>query len=301
MQNPSFLKTGDNVAVVATAKRLQSGIEKGIDLIKSWGLNVIVGKHVFDESNLFAGSDLERLNDIQLALDDPKIKAIIMVRGGYGTTRILDQLDFTAFKSSPKWICGYSDMTALHQKLNNIGFSSIHSTMVNVMGKEDYANSDETLKNALFGKPLSYNFNHKCKNRIGETSGELCGGNLSIVCNSIGTSSEVSTSGKILFIEEVGEYLYNLDRMLVQLKRAGKFENLKGLVVGHFTNMKDHKDSFGLDEFEIIQAQCSDYEFPIAFGFHAGHEIPNYALYLGQEVLLSVKDNSALLEYKSGY
>ena len=299
MQNPPFLKIGDNVAIVATAKRLQSGIDKGIDLIKNWGLNVQVGEHVFDESNLFAGSDLDRLNDLQLVLDDPKIKAIIMVRGGYGTTRILDQLDFTAFKSTPKWICGYSDITALHQKLNNLGFCSIHSTMANVMGLKDDELSDETLKNALFGKPLVYDFTFEGENRIGDVSGELCGGNLSIICNSIGTSSEIDTSGKILFIEEVGEYLYNLDRMLVQLKRAGKFDSLKGLVVGHFTNMKDHKDTFGLNEIEIIKSQCSDYEFPIAFGFPAGHEIPNCALYLGEKVYLKVEKSKTLLEYKS--
>lgn len=300
MQSPSFLKIGDNVAVVATAKRLQSGIEKGIDLIKSWGLTVHVGEHVFDESNLFAGSDLDRLNDIQLALDDPKIRAIIMVRGGYGTTRILDQLDFTAFKSSPKWICGYSDITALHQKLNNLGYSTIHSTMTNVMGLEDNALSDETLKKALFGKPLTYNFTFEGENRIGNASGELCGGNLSLICNSIGTSSEIDTSGKILFIEEVGEYLYNLDRMLVQLKRAGKFDKLKGMVVGYFTGMKDHKDTFGLNEIEIIRSQCSDYEFPMAFGFPAGHDTPNCALYLGEEVSMKVEKSKALLEYKSG-
>ncbi len=298
MQKPSFLNSGDSVAIVATAKRLQSGIEKGIDLLKSWGLNVNVGEHVFDESNLFAGSDSDRLNDIQLALDDPRIKAIVMVRGGYGTTRILDQLDFTAFKSNPKWICGYSDITALHQKLNNLGFSSIHSTMANVMGLEEYAYSDETLKAALYGESMDYKFNANYENRIGDSSGELCGGNLSIICNSIGTSSEINTSGRVLFIEDVGEYLYNLDRMLVQLKRAGKFDNLKGLVVGHFTNMKDHQDTFGLGVMAIIQSQLTEYKFPIAYGFPAGHETPNCALYLGETVHLSVEKDSAFLEYK---
>lgn len=297
MINPQFLKEGDEVVVLATAKRLQSSIDKGVQLLKEWGLKVHVSEHVFDESNLFAGPDDVRLNVLQKALDNPLIRAIIMVRGGYGTTRILDQLDFTAFKSSPKWICGYSDLTALHQKVNNIGFTSIHSTMVNVMGTVGYESSDESLKKALFGDPLEYEF--EGNNRIGNTTGELCGGNLSIICNSIGTSSEVDTAGKILFIEEVGEYLYNLDRMLVHLKRAGKFDELKGLIVGYFTNMKDHKDTFGLDEIEIINSQCSSYEFPIAFGFSAGHETPNFALYLGQDIALRVEKNEAFLQYKT--
>ena len=297
MIHPHYLKEGDEVVVLATAKRLQSPIDKGVQLLEEWGLKVHVSAHVFDESNLFAGPDNVRLNELQKALDNPLIKAIIMVRGGYGTTRILDQLDFTAFKSSPKWICGYSDLTALHQKVNNIGFTSIHSTMVNVMGTAGYESSDESLKKALFGGLLEYKF--RGNNRIGHTTGELCGGNLSIVCNSIGTSSEVNTAGKILFIEEVGEYLYNLDRMLVHLKRAGKFDELKGLIVGHFTNMKDHQDTFGLDEIEIIKSQCSSYEFPIAFGFPAGHETPNFALYLGKKIALRVEKNEAFLEYKT--
>lgn len=297
MINPQFLKEGDEVVVLATAKRLQSPISRGVQLLKEWGLKVHVSEHVFDESNLFAGPDEVRLNELQLALDNPQIRAIIMVRGGYGTTRILDQLDFTAFKLSPKWICGYSDLTALHQMLNNIGYASIHSTMVNVMGTNGYESSDLSLKKALFGGHLEYGF--RGSNRIGNTNGVLCGGNLSIICNSIGTSSEIDTVGKILFIEEVGEYLYNLDRMLVHLKRAGKFNELKGLVVGHFTNMKDHQDTFGLDEIEIIKSQCSNYKFPVAFGFQAGHEQPNFAIYLGKRVALTVEENEATLEYKT--
>jgi len=299
MINPPYLKLGDEVAIVATAKRLQSDIENGVRLMKSWGLKVHVGEHVFDESNLFAGTDSARLNDLQLALNNPNIKAIIMARGGYGTTRILDQLDFSKFRESPKWICGYSDITALLQKVNNIGFSSVHSTMANAIGKPESDESDEALRNALFGEPIKYKFATKSINRAGEGVGELCGGNLSIICNSIGTSSEINTDGKILFIEEVGEYLYHADRMLVQLIRAGKFDNLRGLVIGHFTGMKDHRDTFGIDVNAIINSQCADFDFPMAFGLAAGHEMPNLALYMGIEAHLVVQEFTARLEYKS--
>ena len=300
MQSPPYLKHGDKVSIVAPAKRLQSDIESAIQVLESWGLRVHVSEHLFEESNLFAGTDEVRLTELQDALDDVEVRALLMARGGYGTTRILDQLDFTTFLTSPKWLCGFSDITVLLQKCLNIGVASIHSTIPVLMGREEHQRSDESLRKALFGEQLSYNFSDDQANRVGESSGIVCGGNLSMICNSIGTLSEVKTDNAILFIEDVGEYLYHLDRMLVHLKRAGKFDNLRGLIVGCFTNMKDHKDSFGEGVYDIILNQLGDHDFPIAFGFQAGHEAPNLALCFGRKAKLRVNDNSAELEYKAG-
>ena len=284
---PPYLKKGDKVILVSPAKRLQSGLTQGISTLESWGLKVVLGEHVFSESDLFAGTDSERLSDLQSGLDDPNIKAVIMARGGYGTTRILDDLDFSGFKKSPKWICGFSDVTVLLQRLVNEKVQAIHSTVGVLIGKAEHSESDESLKKALFGDGISYSFKTTEENRSGIALGSIVGGNLSMICNSIGTSSEVNTNGKILFLEDVGEYLYHLDRMLVQLKRAGKFDQLVGLIIGKFSSMKDHQDTFGLMTEEVINYHLSEFDFPIAHGFLGCHETPNLALYFGREAQLS--------------
>ncbi len=299
MITPPFLKSGDKVAIVAPAKRLQSGIEKAIEVLESWGLECQLGTHLQKQSNLFAGTDVERQQDLQQALDDPEIKAILMARGGYGTTRILDELDFTAFNKSPKWVCGFSDVTALLQGLVNLKVACVHSTVPVLMGRPDHQKSDESLRHAIFGDGLSYTFDTNARNRQGTATGQVCGGNVSMICNSIGTTSEIDTTHKILFIEDVGEYLYHLDRMLVQLKRAGKFEQLNGLIIGDFSSMKDHQDTFGLETSEIIASQISGYDFPVAYGFSAGHSAPNLSLYFGLEAKLSVEKQKAQLDYKA--
>ncbi len=299
MIRPPLLRKGDRVAIVASAKRLQSGIDKGISLLKDWGLEIVIGDHVHDKANLFAGRDEDRLMDLQMVFDDSTIKAVFMARGGYGTTRILDQIDLTSFLNDPKWVCGFSDITALLQNLVNHGIASLHSTVPVLMGQEEHQLSDDSLWRALFEGNLYYEFESSKLNRIGHASGVVCGGNLSMICNSMGTSSEIDTEGKILFIEDVGEYYYHLDRMLVHLRRAGKFDAVKGVLIGYFTHMKDHQDSFGLSVNQIILEQLKDFDFPVAFGFRAGHEAPNLPLYFGVNAALSVDSDRVILDYKT--
>lgn len=291
---PEYLKNGDHVAVVATAKKVHAvNTQKGIEILKSWGLEVEVGKHVFECHQMFAGTDEQRLDDLQKMINDPEIKAIFMVRGGYGTTRIIDQVDFNPLQTNPKWICGFSDITALHNHLFRLGIASIHSPMPSFF----YSlreNPLHWLQQLLFGNKQALRVDGHHLNRPGDIKGKLIGGNLSIICHTIGTNSEIITDGNILFIEDVGEQLYNLDRMLVQLKRAGFLSNLKALIVGQFTEMKDD-DPFGLEPYEIVYSHISEYEFPIAFNFPVGHTTDNFALPIGVDCEISIsKDWSNL-------
>lgn len=281
------------MAVVNPAKRLQSDIEPGLDIIRSWGLEPVLGQYVHQAHNLFSGTDDERLADLQWALDDPETKAIIIARGGYGTTRILDRLNFDAFDKRPKWICGFSDITSLTCQVDNMGIASVHSPMVASLGRDQA--SDEYLRDLLFGRDIDYKVQTKKACQPGEASGTLIGGNLTIICNSIGTSSEIQTEGKILFLEEVGEYIYHLDRMLVQLKRAGKLDGLSGVVVGDFSSMKDHNDTFGYSTMEVLRSHFDQLDCPVAYGFPSGHEHKNFPLLCGKETKLEVKENEIRL------
>ena len=286
---PVFLQKNDKVAIVATAKKLQSSLSSAIRLLESWGLEVALGKHLYRFSGVFAGTDQQRFEDMQWALDDPSIKAVMIARGGYGTTRILDRLDFSRFRKHPKWVVGFSDVTTLLHQINNLGITAIHATMPALMGKEGAEEADQSLQTALFGKPLSYTIKSHPFNKSGMVKAELTGGNLSMICNSIGTSSEINTDGKILFLEEVGEYAYHIDRLVVQLARAGKLENLKGMVIGHFTDVKKHQDPFGLNVYEIIKQHVDKMDFPVCFDFPVGHAPKNLALYCGAEAKFEVQ------------
>ena len=287
---PEYLKPGDNVGIVATAKKVSKGnTVKGIDVLKSWGLNVIPGKSLYDEFHQFAGSDEQRLADFQKMIDDPGIKAIFIARGGYGTTRIFDAIDFTHFEEHPKWICGFSDITALQLHLFNLGISSLHGPMPSFFHSVDQ-NSLDYLKGYLFGCKEKYEIETHPLNRPGKVSGKLIGGNLSIICHTIGTSSEIDTNGNILFIEDVGEKLYHLDRMMVQLKRAGFLDHLAGLIVGQFSEMEDDKEEFGLDAYEIVYSHIKAYTYPVAFNFPLGHTKLNYPVHVGVDGLLSVSE-----------
>ena len=295
LKQAPYLKEKDQVAIVATAKKISPGqLDAAVKIIQDWGLKVVLGKNIHKEFHQFAGTDKERLKDLQTALDNENIKAVLCVRGGYGTSRIIDQVDLKAFKKTPKWIAGFSDTTVLHCHLQKQGFQSIHSTMPLLFAK-DSASSVLSLKNTLFGEKLSYEFKGDKLNRTGTAAGILIGGNLSILNTITSTASDIDTKGKILFIEDIDEYLYHIDRMMVHLKRAGKLKPLAGLVVGHMTNMKDNEIPFGKNIKELILDAVKEYKFPVCFNFPSGHEPENMALKFGAKVkLVSGKGKSTL-------
>ena len=300
---PPYLKEGDTVAIVAPSgilKNREREVQQAVDLLKSWGLHATVGKHVFSKANHFAGTDEERCEDLQKAMDDPTISAIWCARGGYGTVRILDKLDYTKLKENPKWIIGYSDITALHNQLHNKGFESLHALMCVSLTKDisEVQESVDTFKAALFGKPENYDLEGSKYNREGEAKGQLIGGNLTMLHTMLGSDTSLDTSGKILFIEEIGEYKYHIDRMLQSMKRAGYFENLKGLVVGDMSKLRKNTTLWGTSIEQLILDATVDYDFPIAFNMPAGHEKDNRALVLGREVELKVGKESSELSYR---
>ena len=300
---PPYLKAGDTVAIVAPSGILKSRegeVQQAVALLKSWGLHAVVGKHVFSKADHFAGTDDERCADLQNAMDDPKISAIWCARGGYGTVRLLDKLNYTEFKKNPKWIIGYSDITALHNQVHNEGFQSLHALMCVSLTKDlnDIKETVATFKSAIFGKPENYTLKGSRYNKVGETSGELVGGNLTMLHTMLGSETSIDTSGKILFIEEIGEYKYHIDRMLQSLKRAGYFDNLKGLVVGDMTKMRKNTTLWGTSVEQLILDALEDYDFPIAFNMPAGHEKDNRALVLGRMVDLKVTKESASVVFK---
>ncbi|WNH13886.1 S66 peptidase family protein [Thalassobellus suaedae] len=301
---PPYLKVGDTVAIVAPSgilKNRNPEIEKAKSLLKSWGLLAVVGKHVFNQANHFAGTDDERCEDLQNALDDPKISAIWCARGGYGAVRILDKLDYTKFKMNPKWVIGYSDITALHSQIHNEGFESLHAMMCTSLqdDAETIKETISTFKKALFGTPLSYTLKGSSYNKTGTTTGELIGGNLSILQTMLGSKTIMNTSGKILFIEEIGEYKYHIDRLLQSLKRAGYFDNCKGVIIGDMTKIKKNTTPWGTSIEQLILDVLSDYDFPVAFNMHAGHAKDNRALILGRTVDLTVNTGQSTIIFNN--
>nr|WP_243473857.1 LD-carboxypeptidase [Winogradskyella sp. MH6] len=300
---PAYLKAGDTVAIVAPSgilKNREREVQQAVDLLKEWGLNAIVGEHVFSKADHFAGTDEERCEDLQKAMDDPTISAIWCARGGYGTVRILDKLDYTKLKENPKWIIGYSDITALHNQLHNQGFESLHALMCVSLTQDitEVQESVDTFKAALFGNPSNYDLEGSKYNREGEAKGQLIGGNLTILHTMLGSDTSLDTSGKILFIEEIGEYKYHIDRMLQSMKRAGYFENLNGLVVGDMSKLRKNTTLWGTSVEQLILDALADYNFPIAFNMPAGHEDDNRALVLGREVELKVGKEKSSLYFK---
>jgi muramoyltetrapeptide carboxypeptidase len=301
LKQPPYLKAGDTVAIVAPSgilKNRNTEIEQAKTLLKSWGLHPVVGKHVFKQNNHFAGTDAERCEDFQNALDDPKIKAIWCARGGYGAVRILDKLNYTKFKDKPKWIIGYSDITALHNQVHNLGFESLHAMMCTSMqdGAENIQETISTFKAALFGNPLKYTLEGSKYNKVGNVSAPIVGGNLSILYSMLGSNTSIDTTDKILFIEEIGEYEYSIDRMLQSLKRAGYFNNCKGVIVGDISKIRKNTTLWGSPVQQLILDVLAEYNFPIAFNMPAGHEKDNRALILGRTVEMTVgKDKSEII------
>jgi muramoyltetrapeptide carboxypeptidase len=286
---PPYLKKGDTIAIVATArKNIEDNLQPAIKWLHQWGLEVVIGKTVGLDYNQLAGTDEERASDFQAQLDNPNIEAIWCVRGGYGTVRMIDLLDFTKFKQYPKWIVGFSDVTVLHSHLNNLGFASIHGIMpVSAKATEE---AKESLRKALFGEHLEYRVSCESPNRYGSAKGELVGGNLSILFSLLGSPSAVNCDAKILFIEDLDEYLYHIDRMMMNLKRNGCLESLKGIIVGGMTKMHDNEIPWGKDANQIIDDITKKYNIPIIYNFPAGHLADNRALILGKQVSIEVSD-----------
>lgn len=290
MTRPLSLKNGDKIGIVATGKRISvDEVNAAERILKSWGLAVEIGIHVFSGSHQYlAGSDEQRVQDFQSMLDNKEIKAIICARGGYGTTRILDNFDLKIFQKHPKWIVGFSDVTALHLKLLKTGVESIHGIMPVLFSKPEYNESLDSLRKVLFGFDIPIHSKPNAFNKPGKSTGQIVGGNLSLLVDSLGTSTEPDLNDKILVIEEVDEYLYKIDRMLVQLKRAGKLKKLSGLVVGHMPDLKNTSPEFGEIVEEIVVDKVGKYRYPVAFNFPIGHENPNLAWRHGSTMTLDV-------------
>ncbi len=297
MFKPDFLKKGDKIAIVSTARKIDMReIQDSVEIIKSWGLMPIIGSTIGLKYDQFAGSDQERLVDFQNMLDTPEIKAIWCARGGYGTVRIVDQIDFSRFVKYPKWVIGYSDITVLHSHIHNLDVATIHAAMPVDFHKGTRV-AIQAFKDCIFGKSSGYNISSSKKNIAGEAKGQLVGGNLSMLYSMCGSPSAIDTAGKILCIEDLDEYLYHIDRMLQNLKRNGYFENLAGLIVGGMTKMHDNNISFGKKPKRIILDIVKDYNFPVAFKFPMGHLEDNRPLILGAEAFLKVTDTQTQLEY----
>lgn len=299
MKMPPYLKPGDTIALVCPAGYMPLAKAKAcISTLKQWGYKVVIGKTLGGKSkHYFSGSAEERLADVQKQLDDPTIKAMLCGRGGYGTTHLLDQLDWKKFKKNPKWIIGFSDITILLSYLHEQhSIASIHGPMANAFNHNKGINRYTlSLKDCIEGKPVHYSAQPHIYNSFGKSTAQVVGGNLSLLAHAIGTNADVNTKGKILFFEDVGEQRYNIERMLLQLKRAGKLNNLKGLVVGGFTDSRDTDRPFGKTVYQLIHDLVCDYKYPISFGFPISHEKENVALIIGSTYRLEVSENGTTL------
>lgn len=290
------LHIGSRIALAASARKITlEETQFGIDWLKEKGFVPIYDERLFVSDFIFAGDDDFRANVIQEYLDRQDIDAIWMVRGGYGSIRIIDRLNFTKFALHPKFIIGFSDVTVFHGKLQRLGFPSIHASMPYCFENKT-AEAKQSLLDALLGKSLHYELKPFGLNRFGEAEAEIVGGNLSVLYSMLGSSSFPETDGKILFIEEVDEYIYHIDRMMIALKRAGKLQNLKGLIVGGLTEIHDNPDPFGKTVEEVISEAVEDYDYPVCFGFPAGHFANNRALVLGENVRLFVQKDRVMFD-----
>lgn len=298
MLTPAILQKGDKIALIATARKIsEAEITPAIQVLNSWGLEVVLGKNLFAIEHQFAGTIKQRTSDLQQALNNPEIKAIICARGGYGTVQLIDRIDFTYFIKHPKWIIGYSDVTVLHNHIHqNFGIPTLHATMP-INFPTNTPEALNSLQDALFGKKLTYSCPYHSLNRLGKSEGQLVGGNLSIIYSLTGTASQIDTKNKILFLEDLDEYLYHIDRMMQNLKRAGMLTHLKGLVVGGMSDMNDNAVPYGKTAQEIIKDTVAEYNYPVAFDFPAGHLNDNKALIFGEIAQLLVEKKQTMLIY----
>jgi len=294
---PSLIK-GDAIGLVAPARKIsEQELAKAIEIIKNRGYRVLKSPNLFASENQFAGSDAVRASDMQQMLENPEVKAIFAVRGGYGSVRMVDKIDFRPLIRHPKWLAGYSDFTVIHNHLIHLGLQSLHATMpLNFAGNTPEAL--DSLFDTLEGEKPHYAWKRKPLNRKGNANGILAGGNLSVLYSLLGSPSFPDTHGKVLFLEDLDEYLYHIDRMMMALKRAGILENLAGLVVGGLTDMHDNAIPFGKTAKEILHESVESFNFPVAFDFPAGHQPDNRALIMGAEVQLEVTETGSVLDFK---
>lgn len=303
---PPYLKAGDLIGITSPAGYVtEKEIQPAVEQIKSWGFNVLQGNTIGKRDFTFGGTDEERKADFQAMIDHPEVKAILCARGGYGVVRIIDRIDFSSFKKKPKWVIGFSDITVFHNHLHsNIGVASIHSKMCNSF-PDDWSKAEPiqietilSLEKVLKGEKMQYKAEPHEKNRPGIAEGQLVGGNLKMLETMAGTPSDISTDGKILFVEDVGEALYNIDRMFCHLKRTGKLNKLKALLVGGFTSIKPETsgDEFGKTVFDIVHEKVKEFGYPVCFGFPVGHQRNNFALKCGVQHKLTVSSSESLLE-----
>ncbi|MBT4881549.1 MAG: LD-carboxypeptidase [Flavobacteriales bacterium] len=292
---PKKLRIGDKIGIISTARKITlEELTLAIKTLESWGLQVVLGSNLLGVDNQFSGTIQQRSADLQSMIDDKSIKAILCARGGYGTVQVIDNIDFSNLKKNPKWIVGYSDVTVLHSHLNTLGLASLHATMP-INFETNTKESLESFKKALFGIKDKIECKAHPYNKYGKVEGEVVGGNLSNLYSLLGSDSDINTDGKILFIEDLDEYLYHMDRMIMNLKRNGKFTKLKGLIVGGMSDMNDNAIPFGKTAEEIILEHTKDYDFPICFGFPAGHLTDNRCIRLGVESVLEINENSVSL------
>ena len=301
---PKNLKIGDTISIIAPSGVLKDYDEymyKSISLMESWGLNVVLGSNIYDSYGHFSSSDANRQKDFQNAIDDNKIKAIWCARGGYGAMRIIDKINYDNLLKHPKWVIGYSDITAIHNDIHNLGVESLHGVMSKSL--EDISVDDESikkLKDIIFGKgELHYVIESNKYNITGEASGKLVGGNLTLLQSLLESKSSIDTTNKIVFIEEVGEYLYHIDRMLHSLKRADYFSKCSGLIVGDFTDVRKNETKFGKNLYEIINEIVKEYNFPVIYGFPAGHGQKNFPLIFGRNIEINVSKNKSEIRFSN--
>ena len=293
---PEKLKIGDKIGVISTARKITlDELAPAIKTIESWELKVELGSNLFEADNQFSGTIEQRSTDLQTMIDDDSIKAILCARGGYGTVQIIDNIDFSKLKNKPKWIVGYSDVTVLHSHLNKLSIASLHATMP-INFEKNTPKALESLKSALFDLCNLTEINHHHFNRFGKVEGQIVGGNLSILYSLLGSDSDINTEGKILFIEDLDEYLYHVDRMMMNLKRNGKLNNLKALIIGGMSDMNDNTIPFGKTAEEIILEYIKEFDFPVCFNFPAGHLDDNRTLVFGKECTLEINENGVILK-----
>lgn len=298
---PDYIKHNSKIRIVSPAGKIaKEHVLPAVDWLKEQGYHVELGEHVFDEHFQFAGTDEDRLADLQEAFDDPDCDAIICSRGGYGTVRIIDKLNFSGLLEKPKWLVGFSDITILHSCLNRMNVPTIHGVMPRYFFDKQGNPTEDliSMMQLIRGDRISYNVEPNPFNRKGVARADLVGGNLSIITSLHGTIYDIDTEGKILFIEDIDEFLYHTDRMVHQLKLSGKLDNLAGLILGDFTDMKDNESPFGKTVHQIFAEAVEDYKYPVCYGFPGGHDKKNLALSFGKEWELNVTDSKTTLNFK---
>ncbi len=299
MITPQYLTKGDTIGLLSTARKISATeLDPAIKCLSNEGFKVVTAPNVYGDYHQFSGTDEERIADFEWMLNNPEVKAILCIRGGYGTARIIDHIDFSRFIENPKWVCGYSDVTVLHTHIHNFGIKTIHGTMpINFPADGSKNDSIQTLFDALKGNHLSYQTKSNKLNREGLCQGVIIGGNLSILYSNQGTASDIDTKDKILFIEDLDEYLYHIDRMINSLKRSGKIAPLAGIIIGGLSDMHDNTIPFGKTAEQIIQNAVNEFNFPVCFDFPAGHIEINLALTMGSMITLEVTKEKSTITF----